>query len=105
MDCSRQSSQGAEILGFPGGVPSISADGARGGIVWLIESSPALRAYDAGDLSRELFRGALDSYVKFSVPTIAKGKVFAATQNSLEVFGLLPALKRKVRTANNAGQL
>ena len=87
-------SKGPEKLGHPGAVPSVSANGSSGGIVWLIDSGAVLRAYDAADLSREVFSGDTGSYVKFSVPTIAGGKVFVGTQNSLVVFGEYPARRR-----------
>ena len=80
-------SKGPEPLGYPGAVPSISANGLTGGIVWLIDSRAILRAYDAADLSRELFSDGTGSYVKFSTPTIAGGKVFVGTQDSVVVFG------------------
>jgi uncharacterized protein (TIGR03437 family) len=71
-----------------GSVPSISADGARNGIVWTIESTAQLRAYDAADLSNQLSQASVSSFVKFSTPTIANGKVYVGTLNSLDVFGL-----------------
>jgi uncharacterized protein (TIGR03437 family) len=62
----------------------------------VLESSNILHAYDAGNLGHELYnsnqnssRDALDSYVKFSVPTIANGKVYVGTQDSVAVYGLL----------------
>ena len=83
-------------FGFPGCVPTISANGSSGGIVWILESRGALHAYDASDLSKELFnssqnagRDNLGAYVKFSVPTVANGKVYAGTQDSVAVYGLL----------------
>ena len=94
------SSRSAETFGYPGSVPSISADGSSNGIVWVLESNSGgiLHAYDAGNLSHELFnsnmspaRDALGSYVKYSVPTVANGKVYAGTANSLAVYGLLSA--------------
>jgi uncharacterized protein (TIGR03437 family) len=90
------SSQSNAAFGFPGGVPTISANGTSNGIVWLLESSPALHAFDASNLGNELYnsnqnapRDALASYVKFSVPTISNGRVYAGTQDSLAIFGLL----------------
>jgi uncharacterized protein (TIGR03437 family) len=90
------SSQSSAAFEYPGGVPSISANGVSNGIAWLLESSNTLHAYDASNLGRELYnsnqngsRDALASYVKYSVPTIANGKVYVGTQNSLAVFGLL----------------
>src|SRR5579885_2827580 len=89
-------SQTAARFAYPGCVPSISASGTANGIVWMLEGSPALHAYDASNLASELYnsnqnrgRDALGSYVKFSVPTVANGKVYAGTQNALAVYGLL----------------
>ena len=97
------SSRTSISYGAPGSVPSISANGTANGIVWVIEASGSgtLRAYDAGNLATELYnsrqnstRDSLGSYVKFSVPTVVNGRVYAGTRNSLVVYGLLnqPAL-------------
>jgi hypothetical protein len=58
--------------------------------------SGVLRAYDATNIRVEPYnsmqnitRDRLDSYVKFSVPTTADGKVFVGTQTSLNIYGLL----------------
>jgi len=92
-------SQSQASFGYPGCVPSISASGASNGIVWILESSATLHAYDALNLTNELYnskqnasRDALGSYVKFSVPMIANGKVYAGTANALVVYGLLGSL-------------
>jgi hypothetical protein len=84
----------------PGLLPSISANGTSNGIVWGIENtSPAvLHAFAANDVTQELYnsnqaangRDNFGSGNKFITPMIADGKVFAATQNSVAVFGLLP---------------
>lgn len=92
------SSQSSDTFGYPGATPSISADGAANGIVWMIDNgSHELRAYDAGNLAHELYnsdqaaggRDKLASTVKFSVPTVADGHVFVATAGSLDIYGLL----------------
>jgi hypothetical protein len=90
------SSHAPEQFSYPGCVPSISSNGPNGAIVWALESSGTLHAYDAGNLANELFnsnqdvsRNALGTYVKFSVPTVVNGKVYAGTQNALVVYGLL----------------
>jgi uncharacterized protein (TIGR03437 family) len=89
-------SESVAQFGYPGGVPTISANGASNGIVWLLETTPRLHAFDASDLAHELYnsdqaggRDRLSSYVKFSVPTVTNGRVYAGTQDSLTVFGLL----------------
>jgi len=84
---------------YPGASPSISADGTRNGIVWVLENKdPAvLHAYDANDLSRELYnsdqswfgRDRFGSGNKFITPMIANGKVYVGTRNGVGVFGLL----------------
>ncbi len=91
-------SQTAHPFGYPGTTPSISADGAAHGIVWAIElrDTAVLHAYDAGDLRRELYssdqapggRDGIGPGIKFSVPTIANGRVFVGTQSGVAVFGL-----------------
>jgi hypothetical protein len=86
---------------FPGTTPSISANGTANAILWAVEnSSPAaLHAYDANDLLTELYnsrqapasRDDFGAGNKFITPTIANGKVYVGTPNSVAVFGLLPA--------------
>ncbi len=93
-------SKTATSFAYPGAYPSISASGSSNGIVWALENtSPAvLHAYLASDLTHELYNSAQaansrDSFGngnKFITPMIADGKVFAATTNSVAVFGLLP---------------
>jgi uncharacterized protein (TIGR03437 family) len=89
-------SQSTTKFGFPGAVTDVSANGSQNGILWLLEAGFRLHAYDAADLSKELYnsgmrpdRDDLGSYVKFSTPTIANGKVYVGTQNSLVAYGLL----------------
>lgn len=87
---------------YPGATPTISANGARDGVVWAIATDgkvqggrPAvLRAFDARDVSRQLYDSAAEKRdpggpgVKFSVPTVANGQVFVGTQTELDVYGL-----------------
>jgi hypothetical protein len=97
-------SQTAIQFGYPGGVPVVSASGSSSqGILWIIESGgwllggPAvLHAFDANDISREFYntaqagsRDALGPAVKFTVPTIANGKVYVGTASELDALGLL----------------
>src|ERR1700722_9240679 len=71
-----------------GTVPAISANGTANGILWTIDPSGLLHAYDAADLGNQLYQGSAGPYVKFSTPTIANGKVYVGTLDSLVVFGL-----------------
>lgn len=106
-------------FGFPGATPSISAAGSANGIVWALDNSqyctwqspgcgPAvLHAYNATNLTTELWnssqaasnRDKAGNAVKFTVPTVANGKVYIGTRGNdtvnggvgeLDVFGLLP---------------
>jgi hypothetical protein len=114
-------------FGFPGATPSISAQGATNGIVWATNSSnygasannnnqaraaaPAvLHAYPATSLTTELWnsseaaggRDTAGDAVKFTVPTVANGKVYIGTRGNddtqghgtvfgeIDVYGLLP---------------
>src|SRR5258705_5241430 len=95
--------------GMPGGMLSLSSNGGTQGtgILWAALSNAGdanhtprpgiLRAYDAGNVTRELWnsqqmatRDALGSFSKFSPPTVADGKVFVPTlSNKLVVYGLI----------------
>lgn len=91
-------------FGWPGATPAISADGRQDAIVWILQTDrysmdngySVLRVFDATDLSHELYdtEMSLDRdhpgiAVKFTVPTVADGKVFVGTHNELDVYGLL----------------
>jgi hypothetical protein len=92
--------QTAASFTYPGVLPSISANGSSNGIVWAIENTgtAVLHAFLASDLTQELYNsnqaaGSRDHFGsgnKYITPMIADGKVFAATANSVAVFGLLP---------------
>ena len=104
------SSQSTTTYGGRGTMPSISSLGTSNGIVWAIDATqfgipgsqglgPAvLHAYDATDLSTDLWnssqaannRDQADNAVKFTVPTIANGRVYIGTRSTLEVYGVLP---------------
>ncbi len=96
------SSQSAVVFPYPGSTPSVSANGTQNGIVWAVESNRSLpgvlHAYDATDMSRELYNsnqavGRRDSFGngnKFITPVIVNGKVFVGTQTGVAEFGLLP---------------
>ncbi len=110
-------------FGFPGATPSVSSmPDNTNGIVWALDNSryctpqspgcgPAvLHAYDAGNLATELWNStqgtgnSAGNAVKFTVPTVANGKVYIGTRGNntggidsstsipgeLDVYGLLP---------------
>jgi hypothetical protein len=113
-------STSGHAFGWPGASPSISASGAANGIVWATDNnayctqdSPGcgaavLYAFDAGNLANELWdssQNAADqagNAVKFTVPTVANGKVYIGTRGNdsgaggssipgeLDVYGLKP---------------
>jgi hypothetical protein len=100
--------------GFPGGMLALSANGstAGSGIVWALcpysgdastgAASGILRAFDASDVSKELWNSRQDAsrddvgtFAKFNTPTIANGKVYVPTFSGyLAVYGLLPPTRR-----------
>ncbi len=92
-------SQSGNLFPYPGATPSISANGTSDGIVWAVENGSAaiLHAYDAANLSTELYnsnqassnRDQFGDGNKFIVPTVANGKVYVGTTNGVGVFGLL----------------
>ena len=83
---------------WPGATPSVSSQGASNGVVWTLErnGSAILHAYDATNLNTELWNSAAKSsdasgnYMKFSVPTVANGKVYVGTASEIDVYGLAP---------------
>ncbi len=90
---------GATQYSFPGASPAISANGTANAIVWTIErtssSQAILHAYDATNVANEFYnstqnatRDGAGTAVKFTVPTIANGKVYIGTINQLEIYGL-----------------
>lgn len=113
-------SQSPTQYGFPGATPSLSASGSSSnGILWAINNTnycaascgPAvLHAYDATNLANELWNSATNPAdaagyaVKFTVPTVANGKVYIGTRGNntggvygsttisgeLDVYGLKP---------------
>jgi fibronectin type 3 domain-containing protein len=90
-------SQTTTTFGFEPGSVVVSADGTNNGIVWVVDRDlKELQAYDASTFSTKLWnsdqaaggRDTLGTTVQFAVPTVANGEVFAATTNSLVIYGL-----------------
>ncbi|HXN35726.1 MAG TPA: hypothetical protein VN877_06115, partial [Opitutaceae bacterium] len=107
---------GAETSAYPGAMLSLSADGDTHGILWAnaalaphggshINGPGVLRAYDANDVTRELWDSNMDPahdtpgrVSKNAPPTVVNGKVYLASfgtlpvgTGALYVYGLLPA--------------
>jgi hypothetical protein len=91
----------ANTLGPAGATPVISANGTSTAVAWALDTTasggPVLYAYDASDLTTELYdstmlpvRDAVDATGKYSVPVVANGHVYIGTQSGVNVFGLLP---------------
>jgi len=82
--------------------PSISANGNTNGIVWVFDNS-ILRAFDAVSLKQLYTAGSQDKLpyplAHFATQTVVNGKLYIATQQSLEVYGLLPLLT--ISSGNN----
>jgi len=118
----RQSNESATYYNFPGTTPSVSSTpNYANGIVWTLDSSAyctpgssmcdsaILHAYNATNVSTELWNSsqgtgnAAGHAVKFTVPTVANGKVYVGTRGTstglagdnptvpgeLDVYGLL----------------
>ncbi len=115
-------SHSTTTYGFPGATPSVSANGTTNGIVWTLENETyctngavscgpsILHAYDATTLFNDLWNSSMvagdvaGNAVKFTVPTVANGKVYVGTRGNntggafgsttvsgeLDVYGLKP---------------
>jgi chitobiase/beta-hexosaminidase-like protein len=89
-----------ESASYPGPTTVASANGTSNGIIWTIQADQSpeiLRAYDPTNLNNLLYssnqnadRDTPGSAVKFTIPTIANGKVYVASQTLLSVYGILP---------------
>ncbi|PYY21555.1 MAG: hypothetical protein DMG62_17695, partial [Acidobacteria bacterium] len=98
------------FLNYPGATLGVSSNGNANAILWAVQrvdydpegggvqGPGSLHAFDATDLTKELYnsnqasgaRDALDFTAKWSAPLVANGKVFVATNGQLAAFGLLP---------------
>ena len=92
------------------GTPAISANGTKNAIVWILSTKiwdgsdqPAvLFAYDATNVAHELYNSEQNSArdragnaLRFTIPTIANGRVYVPAKHRVDVYGLLPSTKGK----------
>lgn len=88
-------------LASPGATPVISSNGDTNGIVWALDTSKsltngpavlhALDALSALELYNSSQAGSRDvagDAVRFTVPSVANGKVYVGTATELDVYGL-----------------
>jgi hypothetical protein len=90
--------QGTERFDHPGAIPVVSANGTKDGVVWLVyargrnqggsDSTAFFHAYDAADVSRELFSGTFAPSVRFAMPLVAGGRVYIGEKGTVYVYGL-----------------
>jgi PQQ-like domain len=88
----------------PGATPTISADGTKKGVVWVIGTKtwngsdrPAvLHAYDAVNVARELYNTEQNSArdrpglaLRFTIPTVVNSRVYVGAKSEVDVYGLL----------------
>jgi hypothetical protein len=100
---SSPTSQSAEQFAYPSPTPSVSSNGTENGIVWVIKNDgyttngpSVLLAYDATNLANLLYVSSANfardnpgPAVRFTIPTIANGKVYVGTNTQLSIYGLL----------------
>ena len=98
---SSPASQTGNAFQYPGASAIVSANGTSDGIAWALatsnqlESPAVLYAYDAANLSNELYnslqvesRDQAGLAMRFMAPVVANGKVFIATDGEVDAYGL-----------------
>lgn len=106
-------SQSTNTFALRGSAIAVSAYGTSNGVIWAPEcincldsatgfTNEILHAYDASDLSRELYnttqagnRDFIGDGNKFITPLIANGRVYLGMTNGVTVFGHLSSAKSK----------
>jgi hypothetical protein len=89
--------KGTVKFGNPGATPAVSANGNKNGIVWLLETKawndfndrPAvLHAFDASNIAHEIYNSVAGPAMRFTIPTIANGRVYVGAKGEVDVYGL-----------------
>jgi hypothetical protein len=98
-------SQTLQNFSQPGATIGLSSNGTTAGIIWAAQgdgyqpqANAILHAYDATDLTKELWnssqapamRDRAGLVAKNAMPTVVNGRVYFGTQTELEVYGELP---------------
>jgi hypothetical protein len=101
--------QGSSKFIDPGAIPVVSANGAKDGIVWIALTKGwrdrgtygSLQAYDAADVSHLLYstldnpsRDGAGIALRFTLPTVADGRVYVGYRRAVYVYGLLETPKK-----------
>ena len=107
---SEPASRTSKEFANPGATPTVSANGAKNAIVWMVETKTwngsdqfaVLHAYDATDLGHELYssgqnlpRDGPGLAVRFVIPTVMNGRVYIGAKRELDVYGLLANAPKK----------
>jgi len=104
----RPVASGTQRFPNPGATPVVSTNGTGNAIVWLIETKvwndytptkhSVLHAYDAANIAREIYNSGQNSErdragpaVRFTIPTVANGRVYIGTKGEVDVYGILGA--------------
>jgi len=99
------------VTSIAAATPAVSSDGARNGIVWTVETRPfgfsnqeppaVLHAYDATNISHELYnssqnssRDGAGSSLRFTIPTVVNGRVYVGAIKEVDVYGPLPSARK-----------
>ena len=91
--------QTADTFPFPPATPTVSSNGSAAGtgVVWVNQVAGGntinLLAFDADDVTHKVFdapAGPYNNGPKFTVPTVADGRVFVGADSKLAVFSLHP---------------
>lgn len=102
--------QSSKQFGNPGATLTVSANGAKDGVVWLVETKAwdaddqfaVLHAYDAANVAHELYntkqnvaRDGPGLAVRFVIPLIVNGKVYIGAKRELDVYGLFSGASKR----------
>jgi hypothetical protein len=94
--------QSSSMSPFSGSTPTVSANGKRDGVVWVVESRAwnqggtraVLKAFAAANVGQQLYtsdqnaaRDGAGEAVRFAIPTVTNGRVYFGVKKAVEVYG------------------